>query len=317
MTRDKRPQSWPELPLMRQEIVIEAPTERNLLVQKCTQEALNFIKESTSAGHPFFLYLPHTMPGSTAHPFSSPAFQGTSFNGAYGDAVEELDWSTGEIMRCLDDLKIADNTLLIWTSDNGAVRRQPLQGSNSPYRGWGYDTSEGAMRMPCIMRWGSVIPAGTVNDSICSTLDLLPTFAEIIKTDLPQNPIDGKSILNVLKNPEVMESHWDKSGFLYYFMGQLQAIRSGPFKLYLPLKNKFQSLNRKTMESTAELYNVRTDVAENQEISRSHPESVDRLMKLAELARRELGDIDRKGYGERDSGLSLNPKPLLPPKNEE
>ena len=147
---------FPELPLMRDERIIEAPVDRDHLVRRCTEEVIAFIERN--AARPFLVYLPHTMPGSTAHPFSSPAFRGRSRNGAYGDAVEELDWSAGEILAALRRLGLDERTLVIWTSDNGAVRRNPPQGSCAPYKGWGYDTSEGAMRMPCVMRWPGRIP---------------------------------------------------------------------------------------------------------------------------------------------------------------
>lgn len=155
---------FPELPLMRDETVIEAPVDRDHLVRRCTEEVIAFI--GRHAERPFFIYLPHTMPGSTAHPFSSPAFRGRSRNGPYGDAVEELDWSAGEILAALRRLGLDRRTLVIWTSDNGAVRRNPAQGSCAPYKGWGYDTSEGAMRMPCVMRWPGRIPAGRVTDEV-------------------------------------------------------------------------------------------------------------------------------------------------------
>jgi len=99
------------------------------------------------------------MPGSTAAPFASESFRGKSANGPYGDSVEELDWSTGEILAALKRLNLDKQTLVIWTSDNGAPRRNPPQGSNAPLKGWGYDTSEGAMRMPCIVRWPGHISA--------------------------------------------------------------------------------------------------------------------------------------------------------------
>ena len=142
-TKDKQPDKWPELPLLRNERVIEAPVDRNYLVKRCTEEAIYFIEQNRD--RPFFVYIPHTMPGSTPHPFSSPAFRGKSSNGDYGDAVEELDWSVSEVDRALQRLNLFDNTLVIWTADNGAVQRNPPQGRCAPYKGWGYDTSEGAM----------------------------------------------------------------------------------------------------------------------------------------------------------------------------
>src|SRR6476619_1269212 len=132
-TKDKQPNMWPELPLVRNETVIEAPVDRNYLVKRCTEEAIDFIQKNRD--RPFFVYVPHTMPGSTATPFSSPGFRGKSANGDYGDAVEELDWSAGEIVQALQRLNLTDQTLVIWTSDNGAVQRNPPQGSCAPYKG--------------------------------------------------------------------------------------------------------------------------------------------------------------------------------------
>src|SRR6476619_411641 len=138
------------------------------------------------------------MPGSTATPFSSPRFRGKSANGEYGDAVEELDWSAGEIVRALQQLNLTDQTLVILTSDNGAVQRNPTQGSCAPYKGWGYDTSEGAMRMPCVMRFPGRIPAGCICDEVVSTMDLLPAFALLAVAELPRRAIDGHDVRPLL-----------------------------------------------------------------------------------------------------------------------
>ncbi|WP_395741526.1 sulfatase [Prosthecobacter sp.] len=310
MTKDKKPDLWPDLPLMRGEKVIAAPADRDHLVQRCTQEAVRFIEQHATT--PFFLYLPHTMPGSTAHPFSSENFRGKSANGDYGDAVEELDWSTGEIMATLQRLKIADNTLIVWTSDNGAVRRTPPQGSNAPYRGFGYDTSEGAMRMPCIMRWPGHIPAGAVNDALCSTMDLLPTFASLSGAPLPSAKIDGHDISSLLFDAKSTRSPWDDDGFFYYRMDQLQAVRAGDWKLYLPLDGKFKNLSTKREPSALQLFDVRHDLSEENEASAQHPEIVQRLTQLAEKARADLGDFNRPGPGQRAPGMVEKAAPLRP-----
>ncbi len=312
MTKDKRPKLWPELPLLRGEKVIEAPVDRNLLVRRCTQEAIAFIERHRD--RPFFVYLPHTMPGSTRHPFSSPAFRGQSKNGDYGDCVEELDWSTGEIMQALARLGLDERTLVIWTSDNGAVRRNPPQGSSAPYRGFGYDTSEGSMRMPCVMRWPGQIPAGNVNDELCSTIDLLPTLAQLAGAPLGPHPIDGHDIGPLLLGAEGATSPWDQVGFCYYRMEQLQAIRSGPWKLYLPLDAKSITGGRKTSPSKLKLYDVRNDLHEDREVSAEHPDVVQRLLALAAATRAEIGDVDRPGRGQRPAGWVKNPQPLLPAK---
>ncbi|MCA1963172.1 MAG: sulfatase [Prosthecobacter sp.] len=310
MTRDKRPDAWPELPLMRGEKVIEAPADRDTLVQRCTQEALHFIQAQQAS--PFFLYLPHTMPGSTPHPFSSAAFRGKSANGSYGDAVEELDWSTGEILNTLDRLGIAQHTLIIWTSDNGAPRRSPPQGSNAPYRGWGYDTSEGAMRMPCLMRWPGVIPAGQVNDALCTTLDLLPTLAALAGATLPEREIDGHDIRPILRGETADRSPWDEKGFCFYRMGQMQAVRAGDWKLYLPLTHALQDLRGRSGPVPLALYDVRHDPGEQHEVSAQHPAIVERLTRLAQQTAERIGNEDHPGPGQRPAGHVENPAPLLP-----
>jgi arylsulfatase A-like enzyme len=310
MTKDKSPATWPELPLLRGEQVIEAPADRNLLVRRCTDEAVAFLEQHRQ--RPFLLYLPHPMPGSTPQPFSSAAFRGKSRNGDYGDSVEELDWSTGVILAALDRLGLAADTLVVWTSDNGAVQRRPPQGSCAPYKGYGYDTSEGAMRMPCVMRWPGRIAAGAVNDELCSTLDLLPTFAQLAGAALPQRPIDGHDISPLLLGARGAKSPWDEVGFCYYRMEQLQAVRAGDWKLYLPLDAKLVTNNRQTARVPLELYDVRHDVGETRERSRAHPEVVRRLQALADRARRELGDMDQSGTGQRPAGWVPQPKPLVP-----
>jgi arylsulfatase A len=308
MTRDKRPDQWPELPLMRGERVIEAPAVRDLLVKRCTEEAVDFIERNKD--RPFFVYLPHTMPGSTPHPFSSPAFRGKSKNGAYGDAVEELDWSTGQIMAALTRLQLDEKTLVIWTSDNGAVTRNPPQGSNAPYRGPAYDTSEGAMRMPCVMRWPGHIPAVRTSDELCTTMDLLPSLARLAGAELPPKPIDGHDIRPLLLGEVGAKSPWDDRGFCYYRMEQLQAVRAGPWKLYLPLAAKLVTNGRKTAPSKLELFNVGDDVGETREVSADHPEIVQRLLALADRTRREIGDGDRTAPAQRPAGHVEDPQPL-------
>ncbi|HEX3656618.1 MAG TPA: sulfatase [Pirellulales bacterium] len=310
MTKDVQPASWPELPLMRDERVIEAPPDRDQLVKRTTQEAIRFIERNRQ--RPFFVYLPHTMPGSTSAPFSSPAFRGRSANGAYGDAVEELDWSQGEIDAALRRLGLERDTLVIWTSDNGAVRRNPPQGSCAPYQGWGYDTSEGAMRMPCIMRWPGKIPAGTTCDQLCSTMDLLPTLAALAGAPLPTKPIDGHDIRPLIFGAAGARSPWDETGFGYYRMEQLQAIRAGRWKLYLPLERKLETLGRKMAASPAQLYDVVGDVGETHEVSAEHPEVVRRLTIMADRLRKEVGDLDSPGAGQRAAGLVDHPRPLVP-----
>ena len=203
---------------------------------------------------------------------------------------------------------------MIWTSDNGAVRRNPPQGSSAPYRGFGYDTSEGAMRVPCVMRWPGKIPAGRVNDEVASTIDLLPTLAKLAGAALGPQPIDGHDISSLVLGTPGAKSPWDEAGFCYYRMERLQAVRAGPWKLYLPLDAKTVSRGRKTAPGKPQLYDVRHDLHEDREVSAEHPDVVKRLLALAERTRAEIGDVDRPGRGQRPAGWVKNPEPLVPEK---
>jgi arylsulfatase A-like enzyme len=305
----------PPLPLMRNETVIEAPVDRDNLTRRYTEESIRFIRENKDS--PFFLYIPHAMPGSTNRSFSSPSFQGRSANGPYGDCVEELDWSAGEVMKVLKELNIDEKTLVIWTSDNGAVGWDPPQGSNAPLRGWGYDTSEGGQRMPCIACWPGRIPAGIVRDDVTTMMDFLPTLAHLAGTQPPDDRvIDGHDILPILTDDPDSESPYDKPGFYYYYREQLQAIRSGAWKLYLPLEKKLGKMSRSlegARSFNAELYDVRNDISETREVAAKHPDVVQILLALAEKARVDLGDIDREGANQRPAGWVDDPKQQVLP----
>lgn len=301
----------PPLPLMHDDCVIEAPVDRDYLTQRYTQAATDFIR--THRDRPFFLYLSHAMPGSTARPFASPAFQGRSAHGPYGDAVEELDWSTGQIMAALQELELDDRTLVLWTSDNGAVRRNPSQGSNAPLKGWGYDTSEGGQRVPGIARWPGVIPPHTECDQVSTMMDLWPTAATLAGFPLPADrTLDGHDLLPLLTQAEGARSAYTDHGFFYYHLDQLQAVRSGPWKLYLPLERKLDKLRPlydQCGPSPPMLFDLDDDIGERRDLASSQPEVVARLTRLADAARADLGDHDRQGLGQRPSGWVDDPHP--------
>jgi arylsulfatase A-like enzyme len=317
-SEDMAPYAWaplrPPLPLMRNEEVIEAPMDRHTLTRRYTEEGIRFIREHKD--EPFFLYLAHAMPGSTPRPFAGRPFQGKSANGPYGDAVEELDWSYGEILRCLEEMNLDEKTLVIWASDNGAVGWVPPQGSNLPLKGWGYETSEGGQRVPCIARWPGTVPAGVVTDSVCTMMDILPTAAGLSTATLPSDrSIDGFDRTSLLTGTLDENSPYDERGFFYYHMHQLQCVRSGPWKLYLPLQHKLRELQEVSMKdcdpSLLRLYDVRNDIGETRELSDEHPEIVNRLLGLAEAARADIGDWGRQGADQRPAGWVENPKPRL------
>ena len=294
----------PPLPLLRNEEVIEAPANQDTLTKRYTEEAVRFI--AANKDRPFFIYLPHTMPHNPVH--ASDEFRGKSANGRYGDAVEEIDWSAGQILKTLKNLHIDDRTLVVFTSDNGASNR--FGGSNAPLRGFKGSTWEGGMREPCVMRWPGKIPAGKSCHQIACTMDLLPTFARLAGAKAPADRvIDGKDIWPMVAGKKDAESPHE--AFYYYQMDQLQAVRSGKWKLHLPLKPKKRNWGKPEPQGPLALYDLRDDIAEKNNVADKHPEIVKRLLALAEKAREDLGDLDREGLHQRPAGWAVSPKPLL------
>lgn len=306
---------WPPLPLMRGEEVIEAPADRDTLTKRYTEAALAWIGENRD--RPFFLYLPHAMPGSTPEPFASEAFRGKSRNGPWGDSIEEIDWSTGAILAKLRELGIAENTLVVWTSDNGAPasRRngKARGGSNEPLDGWGYTTSEGAFRVPTLMWWPGRVPAGTSCEELASTMDLYPTLVSLAGGGADAVKRDGHDIRPLLFGEESAGSPWRV--FAYYELDQLQAVRSGRWKLFLPLGDfaKHPRYRRGQGDQGPLLYDVVADPACETDLAAVHPEVVERLTVLAAGVRADLGDAGVKGTGQRPVGKVPAPVPLVKP----
>ena len=302
-------QPWPDLPLMRDEKVLEAPVDLNQVTQRYTQAAIEFME--TNVDRPFFLYLPHAMPGSTKAPYASEAFRGKSANGPWGDSVEELDWSTGEILKALKRLGLDEDTLVIWTSDNGAPRRNPVQGSNEPLAGWGYTTAEGGMRVPLIARWPGKVPSGAECRELATLMDWLPTLANLAGAAVPEDHrIDGRDITPLLLGePDAKSPH---EGFFYYMMDQLQAVRSDKWKLYLPLDQVVGGWQKDAKQfKEPRLFDLEADLKETLNVADQHPAVVARLMGLAVDARAELGDWKRPGAGQRRAGHVDNPTPRV------
>ena len=294
----------PPLPLMRDEKVIEAPVSQPTLTKRYTEEAVTFIEANRD--QPFFVYLPHAMVHLPLH--ASEAFKGKSANGIYGDAVEELDWSTGQIIKTLKDLKLDEETLIIFTSDNGSTGRNG--GSNVPLRGRKGQTWEGGMRVPCVMRWPGRIPAGKTCKALTSTIDVLPTLAKLAGAAPPRDRIiDGRDIWPLMSGAAGAASPHE--AFYFYQMDQLQAVRSGKWKLFVPMEAKKRNWGKPEGKTPVMLFDLEADVAESKDVSAGHPEVVKRLTALADKARADLGDVARAGKGQRKAGWVDKAAPRL------
>jgi len=302
--KSTKPGGRPPLPLMRDEKVIEAPVRQPNLTKRYTEEAVTFIKANRD--RPFFVYLPHVMVHLPLQ--ASAAFKGTSANGIYGDAVEELDWSTGRIIQTLKDLDIDKDTLIIFTSDNGSTGRHG--GSNVPLRGRKGQTWEGGMRVPCLMRWPGRIPAGTTCKEPVSTLDVLPTLAALAGAEPPKDRIiDGRDIWSLMSgSPGAKSPH---EAFYFYQMDQIQAVRSGRWKLFVPMDAKKRNWGKPEGKTPVMLFDLEADLAESKDLSAEHPDVVRRLTALADKARADLGDVGRAGAGQREAGWVDRATPRL------
>ncbi len=259
----------PPLPLYKNEEQIEAGPDQRFLTRRYTEQAVNFIKSHKN--NPFFLYLAHSMPHLPLH--VSDEFKGISDLGLYGDVLEELDWSMGQVLQALKDERLEENTFVIFTSDNGPVVR-PNAGSAGPLRGGKASTWEGGQRVPCIMRWPKQIPADSTCREVVSTMDFLPTFAAITGTSLPdERPIDGQNILELLQKPDSTSSPHE-TFFYYARSGGVEAVRSGKWKLHF---TKTKGWDKKQGNFPVSLYNLEVDIGERDNLADSHPEIVDRL----------------------------------------
>lgn len=325
------PFDFPPLPLMRGTDVIEEVRDMRGQADLCrrfTEEAVRFMRRNES--RPFFAYVPHAFihhPRAASEPFMAQAGEhGDSIDwtavtpgpgpwhcdeaGECGPGsmsqhewdelirrrtkaqIEEVDWSVGSILDTLRDLGIAQNTLVIFTSDNGGS-----SGSlNEPLRGHKGTTWEGGMREPTLAWWPGTVPPGSVSDKLATTMDLLPTFAAIGGGELPSDRIlDGRNISHILLDePGARSPH---AAFYYYYQEQLQAVRAGKWKLF---------------NQSGELYDLDSDIGETQDVSEFHPDIVQRLRKHFESAAADLGDGPGSCPRCRPVGVVENATALLP-----
>lgn len=255
--------------MMRGTQVVEAPVDQDSVTQKYTQTALDFIQRSKD--NPFFLYLAHTAPHMPLG--ASREFRGKSPLGLYGDAIMELDWSTGKIFELLSNLGLDDNTLVIFSSDNGPW----FQGSPGGLRGRKGETLEGGLRVPMLARFPGVIPAGRKVKAFASTLDILPTLAGFAGADLPSNPLDGVDIRPLLTGTA---EEVDRPLYLYFQEYDIQCARLGKWKLHVARSNgpafaPPPAEGRMNLRLIfPELYNLELDPSESYNVAADNPKVV-------------------------------------------
>jgi len=312
---------WTTLPLIEgTKVVIEdvTPEDQAQLTTQYTEHAVDFIdRNSAESKKPFFLYVPHSMVHVPL--YVSEKFKGKSDQGLYGDVVMEVDWSVGQIVDALERNGVIENTLVIFTSDNGPwLNYGNHAGSAGPLRGGKQTMFEGGCRVPTIMQWPRTIPAGSTCDQLISSIDLLPTVAAITGADLPERKIDGVDILSVLKDPQSLSPR--KTFFHYFYSAELHAVRDARWKLHFP--HRYVTLDGKpggqdgghvkytSKHTELELYDLQNDVGETKNVIADHPEIVERLERLAGAMRSELGDTlqKKKGVEVRPAGSLVDSK---------
>lgn len=277
------------------------------VAKRYTDEVVQFIAEERE--EPFFIYMAHHIVHGPFLP--SAPFKGASKirgnRGAYGDYILELDHSVGRVRSAVEDAGLHENTLIVFISDNGPT----IHGSAKPLSGGKYCTMEGGHRVPGIFYWPARIPAGQVSDAMITSMDLLPLFCHVAGAVLPEKRgIDGKNIIDLLMGKTARSPH----EYFYYYNGlNLQAVRNENWKLHLPRTKADQPYwakggPRKPYISLNEplLFDLENDMGEKTNVISQHPEVASKLMKQAERARAEIGDVHLIGSDQRPHGL-VNP----------
>jgi arylsulfatase A len=297
----------PPLPLISNEKTIETNPDMNTITARYTEHAVEFIRNNKD--RPFFLYVPHTMVhvpiGAAEKLRAKPG------KGLYAAAVEDVDWSAGQILATLKELGLDEKTLVIMSSDNGPWLSYGNHGGSAGPLREGKGTSwDGGVREPCIVRWPGQVPAGRVSHEPWMTIDVLPTLAHLAGADLPKLPIDGKNAWPLLHG----DAGSPQEAYYFYWGKELQAVRSGKWKLHFP--HNYRSLTGtpghdgsaggySDAHTDLALYDLEADMGEKTNVADKNPDVVLRLKALAEKARDELGDTTTKqeGKGVRKPGM--------------
>ncbi|MCE9566700.1 MAG: sulfatase [Planctomycetes bacterium] len=327
----------PALPLYANDKVIATDPDQSQFTKLFTDKAVGFIKANNTK--PFFLYVPHVMPHVPI--FASEPFKGKSGRGVYGDVIEELDWSVGEILKALKDNELEKDTIVLFFSDNGPFLSYGSHaGSAGPFREGKLTAFEGGVRVPFLARWPGKIPAGRVSDELITGLDLLPTLAKFIGSELPKTKIDGVDLSRLILGEKDATG---RQSFAYFSGSELHAVRSGKWKLHVPHEyltvngppgKDGKPANHEKMKPDAieesgirgiasrhgykvekialSLFDLTTDPGESKNVAADHPDIVKQLTTLADEFRRDLGDplTGVKGTGFRAPGRDeTTPKP--------
>ena len=273
----------PPVPLIRDEVAVEQPVDLDSLSRRYTAEAVRFIR--SSAGRPFFLYLAYTFPHVPLA--ASPRFRGRSPRGLYGDVVEELDASVGEVLEALRASGRERSTLVVFTSDNGPWLSMKGDGGSAGLLRDGKGTTwEGGMRVPGIFRWPGRVPEGVTSRAVASTLDLFPTFLALAGVDLPRDrTFDGADIGPLLSGPAA-GSEGPLRPFFYYEGMRLMAVRKGPWKAHLITQSWIEPGPARE-HAPPLLFQLDQDPSETEDVGKSHPQVIEDL--LGEVARHRAG----------------------------
>ncbi|WP_084419005.1 sulfatase family protein [Arenibacter certesii] len=259
---NNRASTYPwKLPVLSQSDTLELDPDQRLSTKVVTQKTINFIKENKAS--PFFIYLAHPMPHIPI--YSSKKFEGKSVRGPYGDTIEEIDWSVGEILKTIKESGIDERTMVIFTSDNGPWKVYKTEGGSAgPLRGGKGTTWEGGQRVPCIVRWPSKVPSGSLQTQVLTNMDLLPTIASICNAELPNVKIDGVDMSAALFD---QNHRMTSNPFLYYAkQGKLEGIRDGKYKLLIKDEGTF-------------LFDLESDISEEYNLAEEMPEKISNLKK--------------------------------------
>ncbi len=292
--RNKDYSTW-NVPLMRNAEIIERPADQTTLTKRYTKEAVRFIEQNRE--QPFFLYLPHTMPHIPLS--ASEDFYTDDPTKAYQACIEEIDGSVAQVLATLKKHGLDESTMVVYTSDNGPwlKLKQPHHGGSAlPLRAGKFTTYEGGMRVPTIIRWPGKIPGGIESDEVAAAFDLLPTFAGLAGAALATDrKIDGQDIWPLLSGKDRKSPH----EAFYYFRGggHLEAIRSGKWKLRLA--ETTNNRDRESRVTPAELYDLKADVSESNNIANEYPEIVETMSATAAKFASQLNQ-EKRPEGKRE-----------------